>query len=71
VPFSRVYGGAQGSGARILQSTLGVGLLLRPCCQLLQLALSWLFLAGVSGAFIGYVLWKQHEKDYHDRKEVT
>jgi hypothetical protein len=38
---------------------------------LIELALGWAIDAIIFGSLIGYVLWKRHEKDYHNDHHVA
>jgi len=43
----------------------------RESVPLIKLALGWLVDAIIFGSLIGFVLWKQHEKDYHKDDHVA
>jgi hypothetical protein len=43
----------------------------RDSVLLINLALGWLVDAIIFGSLIGFVLWKQHEKDYHKDDHVA
>lgn len=58
--------GTQAALALVIWEVIFIIVLTRDPVRLLQLALSWLTLAVIFGAFIGYVLWKQHERDYNN-----
>ena len=45
--------------------------LTRASVPLITLALSWVVDAIIFGSLIGYVLWKQYEKDYHQDDHVA
>ena len=60
--------GTQVGFAIIIWEVLFILIFTRNPIRLLQLALVWLVVAIVFGAFIGFVLWKQHEKDYHNAR---
>ena len=42
----------------------------RGSVPLIKLALGWLVDTVIFGSLIGFVLWKQHEKDYHKDDHV-
>jgi hypothetical protein len=43
----------------------------RDSVPIIKLALGWVIDAIIFGSLIGYVLWKQHEKDYHQDDRVA